>query len=67
MLGNLTNRVEKLETMAGTNTKTSPKVVRIVTTDEEEASVERLAREAGLESNDILIIRLIGVTPTPRQ
>ena len=48
--------------------KSIPKVVRIVTSDEDEAEVRRLAREAGYDdgpdSTDILVIRLIALKPS---
>jgi len=67
MLGNLTSRIEKLETMAGMNPTKYPKVVRIVTTDEEQEEAEGLAKEAGADDNDILVIRLIAGGPVLRE
>ena len=67
MLVNLVARVDKLETKAGAAVKSIPKVIRIVTSDEDEAEVRRLAREAGYDdgpdSTDILIVRLVALKP----
>jgi hypothetical protein len=62
---NLVTRIDRLETKAGAAVKSIPKVVRIVTSDEDEAEVRRLAREAGYDdgpdSTDILVVRLIAL------
>lgn len=63
----LSTRLKRLETLSGANDKPSPKVVRIVVNAEEEAEAYRMAEEMGLDtsadSNDILIIRLVGLAP----
>lgn len=63
----LSTRVKKLETIAGVTTKTYPKVVRLVTSDADEAAAYRLAEEMGLDvspdSDDILVIRLVALAP----
>lgn len=62
---NLVTRIDRLETKAGAPVKSIPKVVRIVTSDEDEAEVRRLAREAGYDdgpdSTDILVVRLVAL------
>jgi len=63
----LTTRITKLENTAGMTKKTWPKVVRLVTTDADEAAAYRRAAEMGLDispdSDDILVIRLIAMAP----
>lgn len=63
----LSTRVKKLETAAGVTTKTYPKVIRLVTRDEDEAAAYRLAEEMGLDispdSVDVLVIRLVAPAP----
>lgn len=67
MAGNLTTRLDRLEAQAFLSDPKPRQVVRIVCNAGEEAEAYRQAEEMGLdtspESNDILIIRLIGVAP----
>lgn len=67
MSGNLVTRIGRLEAVASATTKTFPKVVRLVTTDADEAAAYRAAEEMGLDvspdSDDILVIRLIALSP----
>jgi hypothetical protein len=62
---NLVARIDKLETKAGAAVRSIPKVIRIVTSDEEETQIRRLAKEAGYDdgpdSTDILIVRLVAL------
>lgn len=64
---NLVARIDKLETKAGAAVRSIPKVIRIVTSDEEETEIIRLAKEAGYDddpdSTDILVVRLIALKP----
>lgn len=63
----LSTRVKKLETAAGLTAKTWPKVIRLVTKDEDEAAAYRMAEEMGLDispdSVDVLVIRLVAPAP----
>ena len=63
MSGNLTTRVERLETKARVVAAHVPKLVRLCITDEDVADVYRLAKEmrldTGPDSNDIFVIRLV--------
>lgn len=67
MPGNLVTRIGRLETAAGVTAKTYPKVIRLVTRDEDETAAYRMAEEMGLDispdSIDVLVIRLVAPAP----
>jgi hypothetical protein len=63
MATSLTSRLEKLEQTAQILGVSSPKIVRLVVSEDEERDVYREAEALGLDtspaSNDVFIIRLI--------
>lgn len=67
MVINLAGRIEKLEASATARNAHPRKVIRLVVNEGEEAEAYRQAAEMGLdtspESNDLLIIRLIAMSP----
>lgn len=71
MVANLAGRIDKLEASATARDGTPRKVVRLVVNDGEEAEAYRQAEAMGLDtgpdSDDLLIIRLIALSPLHSQ
>lgn len=67
MVANLAGRVGKLEASAASRNDKPRKVLRLVVNEGEEAEAYRQAAEMGLDtspkSDDLLIIRLIAMSP----
>lgn len=63
MSGNLTTRVEKLETKAGITAAFVPKLVRLCVSDADVAAAYKEAERLGLDREGVMIIQLVPLTP----
>jgi len=63
MSGNLTTRLERLETKARVVMAHVPKIVRLCITDEDVAAVWKDAEQHGIDTDDVMVIQLVPLQP----